>query len=33
MIVGQRPNLGGIREDVDVYAANPKAFWERLKTA
>ncbi len=30
MIVGQRPDLGGIQEDVDVYAASAKAFWERL---
>lgn len=30
MIVGQRPDVGGIREDVDVYAASTKAFWERL---
>jgi hypothetical protein len=30
MIVGQRPHLGGIQEDVDVYAASARAFWERL---
>jgi hypothetical protein len=30
MIVGQRPDLGGIQEDVDVYAASTQAFWERL---
>ncbi len=30
MVVGQRPHLGGIQEDVDVYAASTKAFWERL---
>lgn len=30
MIVGQRPDLGGIQEDVDVYAASKQAFWERL---
>jgi hypothetical protein len=30
MIVGQRPDLGGIQEDVDVYAPSTKAFWERL---
>jgi hypothetical protein len=30
MIVGKRPNLGGIREDIDVYAAGAKAFWERM---
>jgi hypothetical protein len=29
-IIGQRPDLSGIQEDVDVYAANKKAFWERL---
>jgi hypothetical protein len=30
MVVGKRPDLGGIQEDVDVYAASAKAFWERL---
>ncbi len=30
MVVGKRPDLGGIREDVDVYAASANAFWERL---
>ncbi len=30
MIVGERPDSGGIREDVDVYAACATAFWERL---
>lgn len=30
MVVGRRPSLGGIREDVDVYAAGANAFWERL---
>jgi len=30
MIVGQRPDLGGIQEDVDIYAASTKEFWERL---
>jgi predicted nucleotidyltransferase len=30
MVVGRRPDLGGIREDVDVYAASANAFWERL---
>jgi hypothetical protein len=30
MIVGKRPDLGDIREDVDVYAASAKVFWERL---
>jgi predicted nucleotidyltransferase len=30
MIVGERPDSSGIREDVDVYAASAKAFWERL---
>jgi hypothetical protein len=30
MVVGRRPYLGGIREDVDVYAASARAFWERL---
>ena len=32
MVVGRRPDLGGIREDVDVYAARANAFWERLLT-
>ncbi len=30
MIVGKRPDLGGIQEDVDVYTADADAFWERL---
>jgi hypothetical protein len=30
MIVGKRPDLEGIHEDVDVYAADPSSFWERL---
>lgn len=30
MVVGQRPTIAGIQEDVDIYAACPKAFWERL---
>lgn len=30
MVVGKRPDLGGIQEDIDVYAAGAKAFWERL---
>jgi predicted nucleotidyltransferase len=30
MVVGERPDLGGVHEDVDVYAAGAKAFWERL---
>jgi hypothetical protein len=30
MVVGERPDLGGVHEDVDVYAANAEAFWERL---
>jgi hypothetical protein len=30
MVVGKRPSLRGIREDVDVYAAGANAFWERL---
>lgn len=30
MIVGERPDLSGIREDVDVYVASANAFWERL---
>ncbi len=30
MVVGSRPDLGGIREDVDVYAADANAFWKRL---
>jgi hypothetical protein len=30
MIVGQRPDLAGVGEDVDVYAAGTNAFWERL---
>ncbi len=31
MVVGRRPDLGGIREDIDVYATDAKAFWERLR--
>jgi hypothetical protein len=30
MVVGERPGLGGVDEDVDVYAAGAKAFWKRL---
>lgn len=30
MVVGERPNLSGIHEDVDVYAAAARTFWERL---
>jgi predicted nucleotidyltransferase len=30
MIVGKRPDYGGVREDVDVYAASATAFWDRL---
>jgi hypothetical protein len=30
MIVGERPDLGGVHEDVDLYAAGAQAFWERL---
>lgn len=30
MVVGVRPELSGVHEDVDVYAASAKAFWERL---
>jgi hypothetical protein len=30
MIVGERPDLGGVHEDVDLYAAGAEAFWERL---
>ncbi|HSZ68848.1 MAG TPA: hypothetical protein VK756_00660 [Solirubrobacteraceae bacterium] len=30
MIVGKRPNLDGIHEDIDVYAADTSALWERL---
>ncbi|HXB63818.1 MAG TPA: hypothetical protein VNV42_02970 [Solirubrobacteraceae bacterium] len=30
MIIGRRPGLGGIREDVDVYTAGANTFWERL---
>jgi len=30
MVVGERPDLGGVEEDVDVYAAGAEAFWERL---
>jgi hypothetical protein len=30
MVVGERPNLSGVHEDVDVYAASMTAFWDRL---
>lgn len=30
MIVGERPDASGVREDVDVYAAGKEAFWERM---
>lgn len=30
MVVGKRPGLGGVDEDVDVYAAGAEAFWKRL---
>lgn len=30
MIVGERPGLEGVHEDVDVYATDPSSFWERL---
>ena len=30
VVVGERPNLGGVDEDVDVYAAGADAFWKRL---
>lgn len=30
MIVGERPDCSGVREDVDVYAAGKEAFWERM---
>jgi hypothetical protein len=30
MVIGERPDSSGVREDVDVYAAGAKAFWERL---
>jgi hypothetical protein len=30
MVVGERPDSSGVREDVDVYAAGAGAFWERL---
>jgi hypothetical protein len=30
MLVGERPDCSGVREDVDVYAAGAEAFWERL---
>jgi len=30
MVVGKRPDLGGIQEDVDVYATSTNAFWKRL---
>lgn len=30
MIVGERPETSGVREDVDVYVAGREAFWERM---
>jgi hypothetical protein len=30
MIIGERPDISGVHEDVDVYAAGARAFWERL---
>jgi hypothetical protein len=30
MVVGVRPDFSGVHEDVDVYVASAKAFWERL---
>jgi hypothetical protein len=30
MVVGERPGLGGVDEDVDVYVAGAEAFWKRL---
>ncbi len=30
MIIGERPDCGGVQEDIDVYAASATAFWERL---
>jgi hypothetical protein len=30
MVVGERPGLGGVDEDIDVYAAGAEAFWKRL---
>jgi len=30
MVVGERPGLGGVDEDVDVSAASAEAFWRRL---
>jgi hypothetical protein len=30
MVVGERPDLGGVDEDIDVYAAGAEAFWKRL---
>jgi hypothetical protein len=30
MVIGKRPDLGDVHEDIDVYAASAKAFWERL---
>jgi predicted nucleotidyltransferase len=30
MVVGERPGLGGVDEEVDVYAAGAEAFWKRL---
>lgn len=31
MVVGVRPDFSGVHEDVDVYVASAKAFWERLR--
>ncbi len=30
MIVGERPDVSDVQEDVDLYAAGPEAFWERF---
>jgi predicted nucleotidyltransferase len=30
MVVGERPGLGGVDEDLDVYAAGAEVFWKRL---
>jgi predicted nucleotidyltransferase len=30
MVVGERPDVSGVHEDVDVYAAGADAFWKRL---
>lgn len=30
MIVGKRPESSGVCEDLDIYTASAKAFWERL---